>query len=193
MSGWLGNPDPKALLDCAICFDFRPLSGDASLAQSLREWLLPRTRARPAFLRLMATNALLMRPALGVVADFATEATPNAPGTINLKLHGVRPFADAARVYALAFGLAQTGTAERLRAATADLRMEPPEMAAIVDAFFFIQKLRLRIQARPGTRSHGGANQIDPWMLNDFERRSLKEALRQGRRLQQRLALDYDL
>jgi len=193
MGGWIGNPDPKALLDATICFDFRPLSGDASLAQTIREWLLPRTRARPAFLRLMATNALEARPALGVLADFATEDTPNAPGTINLKLHGVRPFADAARVYALAFGLAQTGTGKRLRAAAADLRMEPPEMAAIVDAFFFIQNLRLRIQARPGTHSHGSANQIDPRVLNDFERRILKEAFRQGRKLQQRLTLDYDL
>ena len=193
MGGWLGNPDPKALLDAAICFDFRPLSGDASLAQALREWLLPRTRARPAFLRLMATNALQARPALGVLARLRDRRCAEAPGTINLKLHGVRPFVDAARVYALAFGLAQTGTAERLRAATADLRMEPLEMAAIVDAFFFIQKLRLRIQARPGTHSHESANQIDPRTLNDFERRSLKEAFRQGRKLQQRLALDYDL
>jgi CBS domain-containing protein len=191
MGDWLGNPDPKALLDAAICFDFRPLSGDASLAQALREWLLPRTRARPGFLRLMATNALQARPALGVLADFATDDAPNAPGTINLKLHGVRPFVDAARVYALAFGLAQTGTAERLRAAAADLRMEPPEMAAIIDAFFFIQKLRLRIQARPGNEE--SANRIDPGALNDFERRSLKEAFRQARKLQQRLALDYDL
>ena len=66
-------------------------------------------------------------------------------------------------------------------------------MAAIVDAFFFVQKLRLRIQARPGVHAHGSANQIDPRTLNDFERRSLKEAFRQGRKLQQRLALDYDL
>jgi CBS domain-containing protein len=193
MGGWLSNPDPKALLDVAICFDFRPLFGDASLAQALREWLLSRTRARPVFLRLMATNALQARPALGLLADFATEDAPNAPGTINLKLHGVRPFVDAARVFALAFGLAQTATAERLRAATADLRMEPLEMAAIVDAFFFIQKLRLRIQARPGMPSHESANQIDPRTLNDFERRGLKAAFRQGRKLQQRLALDYEL
>jgi CBS domain-containing protein len=189
MGGWLGNPDPKALLDSAICFDFRPLSGDATLAQALREWLVARTRARPAFLRLMATNALQARPALGMLGDFATEDV----GYINLKLHGVRPFVDAARVYALAFGLPQTGTAERLRAATADLRMQPAEMAAIVDAFFFIQKLRLRIQARPGPQAHESANRIDPGTLNDFERRSLKEAFRQARKLQQRLALDYSL
>jgi CBS domain-containing protein len=187
MGGWLDNPDPKALLDATICFDLRALTGDASLAQGLREWLLARTRARPAFLRHMATIALQARPALGMLGDFVTDE-----GSVNLKLFGVRPFVDAARVYALAFGLAQTGTAERLRAAVPELRMAVPEMAAIVDAFFYIQKLRLRIQARPDTRPES-ANRIDPGTLNDFERRSLKEAFRQGRKLQQRLALDYNL
>jgi CBS domain-containing protein len=188
MAGWLDNSDPQALLDAAICFDFRALAGDATLAQELREWVLPRARARPAFLRLLATNALQARAPIGGLGDFITEE-----GRINLKLYGVRPFVDAARVYALAFGLAQTGTAERLRAATDELRMEPREMAAIVDAFFFIQKLRLRIQAPPGEQGRENANRIDPDGLNGFERRSLKEAFRQARRLQQRLALDYDL
>jgi CBS domain-containing protein len=188
MGGWLENPDPKALLDAAICFDFRALCGDATLAQTLREWLLPRARARPAFLRLMASNALQAKPALGVLGDFVTDG-----GSVNLKLYGVRPFVDAARVYALAFGLAHTGTAQRLRAAIAGLRMAAPELDAIIDAFFHIQKLRLRIQARPENRVHEAANRISPDALNDFERRSLKEAFRQSRKLQQRLALDYDL
>jgi CBS domain-containing protein len=188
MSGWLDQPDPKALLDAAICFDLRPLTGDASLVQSLRGWLLARTRARPLFLRHMAINALQAKPALGVLGDFVTD-----DGAVNLKLYGVRPFVDAARVYALAFGLPQTATAERLRAAVAELRMAPAEMAAIVDAFFFIQKQRLRIQAGPETRSPESANRLDPATLNDFERRSLKEAFRQARKLQQRLALDYNL
>jgi CBS domain-containing protein len=187
MAGWLGSPDPKALLDAAICFDFRPLAGDATLAQSLRDWLLPRTRARPAFLRLMAENALQAKPALGLLGDFAAE-----DGRVDLKLRGARLFVDAARVYALALGLAQTGTAQRLRAAAGELRMDAAEMAAIVEAFFFIQKLRLRIQARPEAQAHA-ANRTDPRTLNDFERRGLKEAFRQARRLQQRLALDYDL
>lgn len=187
MAGWLDNTDPKALLDATICFDFRPLAGDATLAQSLREWLLPRTRARPAFLRLMAQNALEAKPALGLLGDFTLD-----DGAVSLKLRGVRVFSDAARVYALALGLAQTGTAQRLRAAAPELRMATPEMAAIVDAFFYIQKLRLRMQANPQIRAEV-ANRLDPATLNDFERRGLKEALRQARRLQQRLALDYGL
>jgi CBS domain-containing protein len=187
MGGWLDNTDPKALLDASICFDFRPLAGDATLAQSLREWLFPRTRARPAFLRLMAQNALEAKPALGLLGDFATD-----DGAVNLKLQGARLFVDAARVYALAFGLAQTATAGRLRAAAPELRMAAPEMAAIVDAFFYVQKLRLRIQADPNVRGES-ANRLEPSALNAFERRGLKEALRQARRLQQRLALDYGL
>jgi CBS domain-containing protein len=185
MAGWLGTPDPKALLNASICFDFRPLAGDATLAQSLREWLLPRARARPAFLRLMAQNALEATPALGLLGDFVLD-----DGAVNLKLRAARVFVDAARVYALALGLAQTATAARLRAAAPELRMAAPEMAAIVDAFFHIQKLRLRIQAAPQTRAET-ANRLDPATLNDFERRALKEALRQARRLQQRIALDY--
>jgi CBS domain-containing protein len=193
MRGWIEVSLPKALLDAAICFDFRALYGDASLVVSLREWVSAGVKAHPAFLRHMAEAALQARPALGALGGFATDDGPDAAGTIDLKLHGSRPFVDAARIYALAFGLPQTGTAERLRGAAADLRMQPLEMAAIIDGFFFIQLARLRIQARPGAQSRESANRIDPGTLNDFERRGLKEALRQGRKLQQRLALDYDL
>jgi CBS domain-containing protein len=193
MAGWIEVSMPKALLEAAICFDFRDLYGDASLVVSLREWVAVRVKAHPTFLRHMAEAALQARPALGVLAGFATGDGPDGADTVNLKLHGIRPFVDAARVYALAFGLPQTGTAERLRAAVAGLRMQPPEMAAIVDAFFFIQRLRLRIQAQPGIQSRESANRINPRTLNDFERRGLKEALRQARKLQQRLALDYNL
>lgn len=188
MGGWLDNSDPKALLDAAICFDLRALAGDSSLAQTLRAWLLRRTRTQAAFLRLMAQNALQARPALGVLSDFSTHE-----GKVNLKLQGVRPFVDAARVYALGFGLVHTATAERLHAAAGELRMEQAEMAAIVDAFFFIQGLRLRVQAAPTKEVADAPNSLDPTRLNEFERRTLKEAFRQARKLQQRLALDYAL
>ena len=59
---------------------------------------------------------------------------------------------------------------------------------APIDAFYFLQMLRM--EERQGqhwspTPTHS------PDTLNDLERRILKEALRQARRLQTRLALDY--
>ena len=190
--GWVEAPEPMALLNAAICFDFRALHGDATLAAALRDWIHPLAKANPAFLRLMAQNALESRPPLGVLRDFATDNAPDLPHSVNLKLNGARPFVDAARIYALAHGLAQTNTGERLRAARAGTGMGAAETEAHVHAFFIVQGLRLRNQAtlKPGEE---GASRVDPDKLNDFERRILKEAFLQARRLQSRLALDYQI
>ena len=193
MAGWLANTDPQALLDCSICFDFRALAGDARLAEQLRAWLLPRARARPGFLRLMAENAMSARPPRGMLRHFATQDAPNAPHTMDLKMFGVRPFVDAARIYALAHGLPQTSTVERLRAAAAAKALGEPDVSAWVRAFGFIQGLRLRMQAKSRSGDVSGANRIDPYALDEFEQRTLKEALRQASKLQDRLRLDYQL
>jgi CBS domain-containing protein len=175
---------PKALLDAAICFDFRALHGDASLSGTLRQWVAGRVRAHPAFLRHLAATALEGRPALGRLGGFATEE-----GKLNLKLHGAKVFVDAARVYALAHGLQQTNTAARLRAAAAHIGLT--DVSAMADAFYVVQGLRLRTQAR--SPQAGMENRIAPESLNRLERATLKEALRLGRELQSRLALDYQL
>lgn len=193
MAGWLAKWEPQALLEASIYFDFRPLYGDATLATDLRDWVLQRTPAYPAFLRQMAQNALMARPALGTLRDFTTEDVANAPHSIDLKVHGVRLFVDAARIYALAQGLPQTNTVERLRAAGPGTRMGPPQIEATVDAFLFMQQLRLRNQVAHGETTEDNANRIDPDKLNELQRNTLKESFRMARKLQQGLALDYQV
>lgn len=193
VGGWLAKWEPQALLDASIYFDFRPLYGDASLATGLRDWVLQRTPAYPAFLRQMAENAVQARPALGTLRDFVTEDVPNAPHSIDLKLYGVRLFVDAARIYALAQGLPQTNTVQRLRAAGPGTRMNAADIEAAVDAFLAIQQLRLRAQASQDTLTEETANRIDPDKLNELQRHILRESFRLARKLQQRLALDYQL
>jgi CBS domain-containing protein len=63
----------------------------------------------------------------------------------------------------------------------------------VVDAFNFIQLLRLRHQYAEQTQGRAGDNLIRPDDLNEVDRRILKEAFRQARKLQQRLKLDYKL
>jgi CBS domain-containing protein len=193
LNGWLQNSDPQALLDAAICFDFRALAGDARIADRLREWMLGLTRTRQNFLRLMAENALQAKPPLGWIRDFTTEGE----NTLNLKLYGVRPFVDAARVYALGRGLPQTNTADRLRAAGKAGALPPGEAESLAAAFFFLQQVRLRHQAQLGDALAGqpedAANRIDPSRLNELDRRTLREAFRLARDLQSRLAMDYHL
>ena len=191
--GWIENSNPNALLEATIYFDFRALYGDSSLATDLRRWIRDRGRSHGAFLRQMASNAVQVRPALGTLRDFAVGDAPGAPHSIDLKGRGARLFVDAARIYALGLGLSQTNTAERLRAARESIGMSAAQNEAIVDAFFAVQRLRLRNQATAKDWAEETANRLDPDRLNEMDRHILKEALRLARKLQQRLALDYQL
>jgi CBS domain-containing protein len=71
--------------------------------------------------------------------------------------------------------------------------MNPADIDAIVDAFLVIQRLRLRRQASQDAQVAETANRIDPDELHELDRAILKESFRLARRLQRRLALDYQL
>ena len=192
-ANWIDSGEPQALLHGAIFFDFRALHGDASLAHVLREWLMNHAAGTPRFLHQMAQNALQNRPPLGMLRDFVTSTVDGHPGTIDLKLHGATLFTDAARIYSLAARIPHTNTCERLRRYAAVRNIPQEEAHAWVDAFLFIQTLRLKQQHREHMLGDPLSNRIDPGQLNLMERNTLKEALRLARALQSRLALDYAL
>lgn len=188
---WIDAGDPEALLNASIFFDFRPLLGQEHLAEALRQWLLAKTTTTPRFLHQMAANALRNRPPLGLVRDFVVDGEGDQANTLDLKLNGTTPFVDAARVFALASGAAATSTAGRLRAAGPRLNIPEAEVEAWLSSFFFIQMLRLRGQHEESEAGRVMDNRIDPDQLNDLDRRILKEAFRQARKVQGRMALDY--
>jgi len=188
---WIREPTPQALLSANIVFDFRPLLGNTSLADALRGWLLGYTQENSIFLRLMVQNALEIAPPLGLIRAFATDDDSAYKGTLDLKTRGTRLFVDVARVFALTHGISDTGTAARLRIAGKRLRVEDRHVAATIEAFHFLQLLRLRQQDLAG--DHGHANRIDPNTLNEVEQRMLKEAFRQAKQLQRRLRESYQL
>lgn len=192
-SAWIDRPEAPALLNAAIFFDFRPLFGAVTLAAELRGWLARYCRNNAVFLRLMADNALRNEPPLGVVREFAVETHGATKDAIDLKRNCITPFVDAARILALAAGETATGTAQRFRSLVEHRRLFESEVNAWVEAFEFVQRLRLRHQHAQWRRGETLDNFLQPDQLNELDRRILKEALRQARKAQQRLRLDYRL
>ena len=188
---WVRLPEPEALLNATIFFDFRSLYGNDALSKALRKWLLGLTGNSRLFLRFMAENALRATPPLGMIRDFVFDNNPDFPHTLDLKAFGARLFVDAARIIALAHGIPHSSTTARLRAAAEQMKMGGEDVNAMIEGFFFIQKLRLRNQ-RADTRP-GAENRIDPDKINELDRQVLKEAFKQAKRLQSRLQLEYRL
>jgi CBS domain-containing protein len=190
-AAWVRTPEPEALLNAAIFFDFQPLGGDTKLAAKLRRTLSDLTRGNEIFLRMMTVNALAASPPLGRLRDFATDA--ESGGAIDLKKFGSRIFVDAARILALGAGIAATATAPRLRQVAAEGIMTSANAEAAVHAFHALQGIRLAMQTggSPGHQAPG--NLLDPDCLNVFDRGVLLEALRQARQLQQRLKTRFHI
>ena len=190
---WIERGSPQALLHGAIFFDLRPIHGERTLADTLRRGLMERIAHSPRFLHQMAANALSNHVPLGVFGGFSTSRRDAQLGTLDLKLNGAMLFVDAARIYALAAGLPQTNTCDRLREYARVKHVSALELQAWIDAFLFVQLLRLRHQHEQKAQGRPVSNRVNPAELNELEKRILREALRQARRLQARLALDYQL
>ena len=84
---------PQDLLNASIYFDFRALTGDASLAQTLRADVVQAAQHTPRFLKQMALNALTR----SVPLNWRGAIDTDAEGTVDLKLQGAAIFVDAAR------------------------------------------------------------------------------------------------
>ena len=184
---WVRRPDSQALLNATIFFDLRPLHGDSGLAEALGTLLLSQTVESPAFLHLMAANALQAEPPL----NFRGEIVSTGEGvvrTVDLKKFGSRIFVDAARIFALAAGIRAVDTSARLREAGPAAGLQPAEIEAMEKAFAQLLRMRLAHQV-----SEGAATEVWLEHLDDMERGILKESMRQAKRLQQRLKLNYSL
>ncbi|QID18121.1 CBS domain-containing protein [Nitrogeniibacter mangrovi] len=186
---WIREPDPQALLNASIFFDFRVLYGNERIGDELRHWLLKAARNNSTFLRMMAHNALQVAPPLGRIRDFVVEDD----GMIDLKKSGARLFVDVARILSLRSDVESSSTVQRLRISGQKSGMPDDEIDAMVEGFHFIQLLRLRAQHLDTEHDEPGDNKINPDQLNELDRRILKEAFRQARKLQLRLKLDYQL
>ncbi len=189
---WIDRGDPQSLLNGSIFFDFRSLHGDEALAEQLRADVTARARQSPRFLKQMADNALRNRaPATGWF-DELLRGGDDAP--IDLKMQGTVPFVDAARIWALAAGCAATGTVDRFRQLAAEGKLPQEDVDGWIDAFQFMQLMRLRRQHRimeTGGDAAAAPNTVRPRELSALDRRILREAFRQARKLQARLELDF--
>jgi CBS domain-containing protein len=184
---WIFRGDAPVLLNASIFFDFRALAGDMRLAEDLRGWLHEHVKEHRMFLRQMVQNALGNRPPVGLVRDFVVSGEGDEAGTLDLKINGATLFVDAARIFALAAGAESTNTVQRLRAAGETWRLNKQEVEAWVEAFLYIQQMRLGLHQSQIEDGKSLSNRLDPDRLSTVERQGLKEAFRQAKKLQGRL------
>ena len=192
-AAFIREATPENLLGSSIYFDLRVVWGDEQGCQQLRRGILQQVADNRLFQRMMADNALRHRPPVGRFREFVLERKGGDKATLDLKVQGLTPFVDGARLLALAHGVEAINTLERLRQLITLGVIEPLDGAAYEEAYHFIQQTRMQQHQLQTRQNRPYSNRVDPDNLNQLDRRILREALRQAQRLQSSLALRYQL
>jgi CBS domain-containing protein len=182
------------LLYSTIFFDLRAIWGPVEGCQVLRREMLSLIRGNDVFQRLMAQGALQHKPPLGgLFRDFSLDKKGVEKDTLDLKIKGLTPFVDGARVLALSHGIESSNTLERFRQLVNKGVIERLDGDAYAEAYHFIQLIRMQQHQQQARNELAYTNRIYPDELNHLDRRILREAFRQGQRLQSSIAFRYQL
>ncbi|WP_313741569.1 putative nucleotidyltransferase substrate binding domain-containing protein [Pseudomonas sp.] len=193
-AGFVREASPESLLGSTIYFDLRAVWGDEQGCEQLRQGILAQVADNRLFQRMLAENALRQRPPVGRLRDFVlTRQGHDKTATLDLKVQGLTPFVDGARLLALAHGIGANNTLERLRQLAQCEVIDALDAAAFEEAYHFIQQTRMQQHQRQSRDNQPYSNRLDPDSLNHLDRRILRESLRQAQRLQSSLALRYRL
>lgn len=190
-STWLSEPTPWSLRMATVFFDFRSITHEFDGGGHLRQMLTRTARKKKHFLRLLAQNALFNHPPLGFLRQLVVEKSGEHKNELNLKLSGLAPVVDAARVLALELGIEATNTMERLEEITNQKMLDPDFLSAVDNAYDFINFIRITHHLKALSRGSRMQNFIDPVSLNPMQRKMLKESFAIISRLQDQLGARY--
>ena len=188
---WINDPKPTTLRLATIFFDFREIYAEADFIETLALRLREDIEGNRLFLRHLAANALYNRPPLGFLRQFVVEKSGEHANQLNLKMSGLTPIVDAARVMALDLGAPSTNTLERLEAIQRRGILKDELAADLKEAFSFITLLRIGRHLEDRAAGRTPDNFVDPESLNNFQRKMLKEAFKVVTELQSLLEQRY--
>lgn len=184
---WIEQPEPKALMLCSVWFDLRPIHGTKSLFDDLHRIIVSRAKDNRIFQAYLVGNAMTHHVPLGFFKNFVMIRGGEHDSTLDLKHNGVVPIVDLARIHALANGVDEVNTFDRLRAVKAFPSISTQGASDLLDAFEFISITRLKHQVRQIRQGYAPDNFLHPESLSAFERTHLKDAFSVIKNLQSAL------
>ncbi|MDH4062199.1 MAG: DUF294 nucleotidyltransferase-like domain-containing protein [Aquincola sp.] len=191
--GWIEQPDPAALMHTGVFFDLRAVHGSARLFDEVYTEALQLTRSNSVFLANMVRNALGRRPPLDLFGRISTPRAGKHRGKIDLKMHGIVPIIDLARIYALAGGHLLVNTFDRLDVAAQGHEVSEQGSRDLRDAMEYLAQMRIRHQVRQIDAGEPVDNLLAPAELSNFERTHLKDAFHLVATMQDVLGKRYQM
>ena len=185
---WIDTPSPQALLNSSIFFDLSLVYGDSQLIDDIKQYVLSKTSKSTLFLAHLSKNMQSNRPPLGFIRDFVLISSGENKSTMDLKHNAIAPIVDLARIYALALGIEETSTIERLKKVSehklGNSVVSRSSALSLIDAFEFLVQLKLSLYLKKHASNLPVNNYLSPKDISRLERTHLKDAFKVIKSLQ---------
>jgi signal-transduction protein with cAMP-binding, CBS, and nucleotidyltransferase domain len=175
---WAERRTPVAILFADIFLDFRAIWGPAGPADALRQHVVQTLRAYPVLLSLMCEDETSRSVALDFFGRISRDKSGDHPGRVDLKMRGTLPLVASARLWALKYGVAETGTLARIAGLAEKGVIDRNDNDELVAAFTHVTFLLLRQQLADFHARRKVGNFVDPDALSRRERDLLRQSLR---------------
>jgi PAS domain S-box-containing protein len=188
---WILKAEPKELLDFSICLDFRPVYGEAELANQLRNHIYKVLEERPSFLPHLAQNALLFKPPFRLLGRIIKKGgPPQEAGRLNMK-ETLMPVVGFGRLYALRHKLPITHSMERIEALVWKKVLGPSACDAVSASYDFLMRMRFQAQLAGLQAGRPLENSIALNEIGHMDEAMLKQAFLQIESLQKKIGYDF--
>ncbi len=189
---WMSSREPLETLNAKIFFDFRAGHGQKEPSTQLRDHIAEQAQSRKFFLEYLIKDCLSMAPPLSFFRNFIVEKDGKHRNSLDLKMRGLVPFVDFARMMALKYGVKETNTLGRLQLLNWGGHIFDSLYKEIAEAYEFIMHLRLTHQLNLIEKGREPDNHVNPADLSDLEKQTLKEAFGVIKRLHEFMAEQRD-
>jgi CBS domain-containing protein len=168
---WFGNPAPEHVRYLSVFLDMRAICGDSALYNELLGSI--RSAVTEEALTLLAQDAVQIEPPLGMWGIIGLHKG------VDLKTYGLYPIVNGARVLAVECRMIEvTNTKERIEALHADGVISREMSSDLLEAYGFLQDLRLRHHSRTVLSQSPANNIVRGKELSKVDLLILKESLK---------------
>jgi CBS domain-containing protein len=186
---WMHQPSNESTMYLSILLDADTAAGNAELTQRLLAQVKSAIANNRAFMGHFAKSALEFETPLGLFSQFKT----NKQGQLDLKKGGLFPIVHGARVLMCEHNLTASTTHERLMALANTRILSQSFASELVEAFDFMQQLRLHQQLTSLSVEQPINNQIHVDSLSHLQKDLLKDSFKLVDQLKNLLNHHYKL
>lgn len=183
-SNWINTSQPADLVLVNIFFDFSVISGEESLAKTLRQHIFDEVDRKPSFLYNLAQDTLSFRSPADIRGRIRSDSKQG--NVVNLKgtmLH----YVNFARLFTLKYGIHETNTVKRLQILTKLGHIPSDTGKETIEAWELLSELRLKNQVSSLELNFSEENTVMLEEMSSHQEILLSKAVNQVGNLQKRI------